>query len=282
MTEKNERLLIYIVFGVICVALIGALMIIWNPTRNRVIPNNINNIDVTEKYENVQKESYIDLLNRILQTQFYDDLFSYVGEEWLGQVDMDKDSLKEWLINEGIISRNQPNITDSTVVTSDIYMYRYEILTAENQKKYVIINETKPGEFYITFEQEIISSLVDKKYENVSYDINFTANTKAVLSNVIQYEVSISNTSNREIHFALIHNKTIALRLSDGRYIYASDISSPAGDEFSIWHNGYTTVTATFFVSLENQNKIEAMEFLNASNSYGERVIYTIDLKEGE
>lgn len=281
MTDNRERILIYTVIGVVVIAVLVMLVFIWKPATRNPIAENLNVIQFTEDYENVQKGSYEDLLKQLLLITNYDKLFEKVDTDWLNQVSMDKESLQDWLIKENLISRSEPQIKDSTIITSnEYYIYRFEIITGD-EVKFVLINEKLPGDFTISFEQKTISKLVDREFiTNAEDGVEYIAKTTSVLSNVLQFDIRITNSGEDEHYYSIGKNYCIKLVLSDGTKIDASDISSVAGTEVNLWPGNTFDVRVTFFISPDKQNLVDSIEFANAYDPY-KKINPVINLKEG-
>lgn len=283
MSDNKERILIYIIIGFIAIALLVVLVIIWKPASSTGIEQNLNVVQVTEDYDKVQEESYTDFLKRVLLTYNYEELYKYVSQDWLKQVEMDHDSLKDWLINEGIIGREVPNITEVTpVVTNEVSVYRFKVIPAETSfAKYVIINEKTPGSFDVSFEQQAISSLANQEYKETTESGEYKCTVKAVLNNVLQLDVEVKNTTDAEVYFDLASGNDVKLCLNDGTTVNATDISCALGDEVLLNPGSSFKVRLTFFISLEKQNMIDKVKFTYV-RSNNTMVDAYVTLKEGD
>ncbi len=281
MSDKKERLLIYGVIVIVAAMIIFMIVIIWKPKSSNSIEANLNKIEITGEYENVQKSSYEEMLKRLLLIPYYDELYTYIDQDWVtNDMKMDKAQLQEWLVGENIITRVEPQILECTLVQSeDMYIYRYGVANGST-KKFVLINEKKPGEFTISFEQNGVSKLEGTTHYTMQDDMHYECKIVSVLSNVMQFDITVKNDSDLEHYYSMKDNYSIALVLDDGTSINASDISCAAGDEVNLWPNNSFDVRVTFFVSIDKQNQIDGIKFTNAFDAY-KKISPYISLKEG-
>lgn len=281
MLDKKERILIFGVIAVVAAMIIFMIVLIWKPTSLDSIEANLNTIQITGEYEKVQKSTYEDLLKRLLLIPYYDELYTYIDQEWVtNDMKMDKDQLQEWLVSENIISRVEPQILECVLVQSnDMYIYRYGVANGST-KKFVLINEKKPGEFTISFEQDGISKLEGTTHHTMHEDMYYECKIVSVVNNVMQFDIKITNDSDLEHYYSIRDNYSISLMLDDDTAIDATDISSAAGDEVNLWPGNSFDVRVTFFVSMDKQNQIAGIRFNNAFDAYRKITPY-ISLKEG-
>ena len=286
MTEQMEKILIYIIIAIIIVLLVIALAVIWIPD-SKIIRRDLNSCEVVEDYETIQKEFYSRELKKLLVTSNYSQLFEKVDGNWLEEMELDRDSLYDWLKENKIIKANYPMIKNINCVPNNTeYYYRAEIeVTDENgikDSRYVVINESSPNVYTVSFEQEKISGLAGKKFY-ATYKDNFRIDctVTSVMANLIQYEIRIENIGDKYFHLSLATMSSLTLDMNDGSHHKASDITTLVNNAFDMDPGTHLTFKATFNVVLENQNDIKGLTFTDVNGGNGS-VNLEFELKEGE
>ena len=286
MTEQKERFLIYTTVVIIIILLIVVLAIIWIPD-SKAIRINLNSCADVGDYESVQKEFYQKEMRKILVTSNYSELFDKVDEKWLQEMKLDKDSLYDWLKENSIIKAGYPVIKNVVCVPAqEKYYYRIEIeVSDENGAKdsrYVVINESMPNVYTVSFEQDKVSGLSGKTfYSKYKEDLSLECKITSVMSNIIQYDINIDNIGDTYYHISLATMSSIVLIMQDGTRYKASDITSLVNNAFDMQPGVHLNFKATFNVMLDSQNNIESIAFTDASNGNGS-VDLIFDLEEGE
>lgn len=282
MVDNKEKIYIYTVIVIISIIVLGVIIIIWTPNdKNKKLVNTLNNTN-NESYEEIQNDNYSDLLKYMLQIKNYDSLFEKVDTEWLNENNFDKESLYSWLFENLIISNDEPNIIKiDNIDANDNFYYRVTIQDINNKLKYIVINETLPNKYTISFEQDTI-----KKYNGKTYTFDDNGTTYKVtvlntLENLIQYQIDVVNNSSDYMYYDFNYNDSISIKLNSGENIYATDITSYAVNEYEIVSGGSFSIKAVFTLSLQKQNEIESIVFNNASDKIGRKKVEII-LKEDE
>jgi hypothetical protein len=154
MNQDNEKLYIYLAVAVIAIAFIFVLVLIWKPSNDDLLES-INYIGDAEEYNEVQTNNYKSVLEGLLQVNNYDQLFEKVDKKWLEDNSYTKESLYNFLIENGIISNNVPLIKDTTIVNGqDSTYYRFQIQNEKGNLRYGLINESQSNDYTISFEQK--------------------------------------------------------------------------------------------------------------------------------
>lgn len=282
MVDNKEKIYIYTVIVIISIIVLGVIIIIWTPNdKNKKLVNTLNNTN-NKSYEEIQNDNYSNLLKYMLQIKNYDSLFEKVDTEWLNENNFDKESLYSWLFENLIISNDEPNIIKiDNIDANDNFYYRVTIQDINNKLKYIVINETLPNKYTISFEQDTI-----KKYNGKTYTFDDNGTTYKVtvlntLDNLIQYQIDVVNNSSDYMYYDFNYNDSISIKLNSGENIYATDITSYAVNEYEIVSGGSFSIKAVFTLSLQKQNEIESIVFNNASDKIGRKKVEII-LKEDE
>lgn len=282
MNQDNEKLYIYIVIGFFAVAFIFVLYFIWKPSSDN-IKEDINIISNEDSYEDVQLNNYLNVLNRLLIATNYDELFERIDSTWLDSNSYNKDTLYNYLIEQGIISNKVPVVKESIALsgTNGEYYYRFGIQNEKGNIRYVVINETTPNIYTISFEQNNISNMEGKTYTYVEDGITYTLKVIASLENVAQYELTLSSTREDVVTFDLSTNQCLSIELKNGAKFNPSDITSTTNNVYKMTENSQFSVKLTFNLSLEKQSEISKINFYQVSDSKGSKVV-NVDLLGGE
>lgn len=282
MNQDNEKLYIYIVIGFFAVAFIFVLYFIWKPSSDN-IKEDINIISNEDSYEDVQLNNYLNVLNRLLIATNYDELFERIDSTWLDSNSYNKDTLYNYLIEQGIISNKVPVVKESIALsgTNGEYYYRFGIQNEKGNIRYVVFNETTPNIYTISFEQNNISNMEGKTYTYVEDGITYTLKVIASLENVAQYELTLSSTREDVVTFDLSTNQCLSIELKNGTKFNPSDITSTTNNVYKMTENSQFSVKLTFNLSLEKQSEISKINFYQVSDSKGSKVV-NVDLLGGE
>lgn len=282
MNQDNEKLYIYIVIGFFAVAFIFVLYFIWKPSSDN-IKEDINIISNEDSYEDVQLNNYLNVLNRLLIATNYDELFERIDSTWLDSNSYNKDTLYNYLIEQGIISNKVPVVKESIALsgTNGEYYYRFGIQNEKGNIRYVVINEATPNVYTISFEQNNISNMEGKTYTYVEDGITYTLKVIASLENVAQYELTLSSTREDVVTFDLSTNQCLSIELKNGAKFNPSDITSTTNNVYKMTENSQFSVKLTFNLSLEKQSEISKINFYQVSDSKGSKVV-NVDLLGGE
>lgn len=282
MNQDNEKLYIYIVIGFFAVAFIFVLYFIWKPSSDN-IKEDINIISNEDSYEDVQLNNYLNVLNRLLIATNYNELFERIDSTWLDSNSYNKDTLYNYLIEQGIISNKVPVVKESIALsgTNGEYYYRFGIQNEKGNIRYVVINETTPNIYTISFEQNNISNMEGKTYTYVEDGITYTLKVIASLENVAQYELTLSSTREDVVTFDLSTNQCLSIELKNGTKFNPSDITSTTNNVYKMTENSQFSVKLTFNLSLEKQSEISKINFYQVSDSKGSKVV-NVDLLGGE
>lgn len=281
MIENSEKRYIYAAIAIVVIILIGVIILIWTPTSN-TIKDKLTLCETTGEYDSIQSENYSNVISKLLLIKNYDSLFEKIDKAWLEDNKYTKESLYTWLFENFIISNSSPNIIESTAVAAeDSYYFRYKLHTSTNEEKYIIVNETIPNYYTISFEQDTISQLNGKTYTYINDGIKYEISVITILDNLLQYEVKVTNEGDKTYYYNLNTNDSIVLNLSDGNNIIPADITTLANNEYVLPKGGEFSVKVTFNINISKHNLIESLTFNNAFDEES-KVDLKILLREGE
>ena len=227
--------------------------------------------------------NYLNVLNRLLIATNYDELFERIDSTWLDSNSYNKDTLYNYLIEQGIISNKVPVVKESIALsgTNGEYYYRFGIQNEKGNIRYVVINETTPNIYTISFEQNNISNMEGKTYTYVEDGITYTLKVIASLENVAQYELTLSSTREDVVTFDLSTNQCLSIELKNGTKFNPSDITSTTNNVYKMTENSQFSVKLTFNLNLEKQSEISKINFYQVSDSKGSKIV-NVDLLGGE
>ena len=107
MLEENEKKLVYFAIAVIILLLIIALIFIWMPmfssNEKEVGISTISNYE-DGYYVNKMKEEYKSIVSSCVNVDNFDSTFEMLNDEYVTQLGMEKDKIKEYLSNKGILT----------------------------------------------------------------------------------------------------------------------------------------------------------------------------------
>ena len=282
VNQDSEKLLIYITVAIFAVAFIFVLVLIWKPSSSTV-KTQINVIGKDNSYENVQLSNYTNLIQRLLLVQNYDELYEKVNTKWLENNSYNKETLYNYLIKEGIITNSVPIIKETTALdgSAEGYYFRIAIQNEKGNIRYVVINETAPNIYTISFEQNSITSFEGKTYIYKEDGITYTLKVLASLENVAQYELNILSTKENKVTFDFASNQNVAIGLTGGQNINPSDMTTTANNVYELGPNSNLSIKLTFNLTLDKQAKISNLKLYSVKEA-GENKIITIDLLGGD
>ena len=243
--------------------------------------NNV--IGKDNSYENVQLSNYTNLIQRLLLVQNYDELYEKVNTKWLENNSYNKETLYNYLIKEGIITNSVPIIKETTALdgSAEGYYFRIAIQNEKGNIRYVVINETAPNIYTISFEQNSITSFEGKTYIYKEDGITYTLKVLASLENVAQYELNISSTKENKVTFDFASNQNVTIGLTGGQNINPSDMTTTANNVYELGPNSNLSIKLTFNLTLDKQAKISNLKLYSVKEA-GENKIITIDLLGGD
>ena len=145
----------------------------------------------------------------------------------------------------------------------------------------MIIAETSPNVYTISFDQKSVSNLEGMNYTYVEDGIRYELKTLASLENVVQYELTISSTREDEIYFDFTSTNCVAIELKNGTKFNPIDITTAADNIYKIGENSSFTIKLTFNLNLEKQTDISKI-YLYYVYEFNESKIKEIDLLGGD
>ncbi len=282
MNQDNEKIYIYVVIGFFAVAFILTLYLIWKPSSDN-IKTELNIINNNDKYEDVQLKNYTLVVNKLLNIKNYEILFEKVDREWIENNSYTKDSLYDFLFTQGVITNDTPVIKESIALAGENgeYYYRFGIQNEKGNLRYIVINESTPNVYTISFEQNGISNLEGKSYTCIKDGIKYELKVLASLENVVQYELKISSTREDEISFDFTSTNCMSIQLKNGAKYNPIDITTAANNIYKVGENSQFSINLTFNLNLEKQANVDKINLYYVYDSKGSKII-DVDLLGGE
>ncbi len=261
INDKKEKLIIYSAISIIAIILLIVIIFIWSPTFKKFQNSNINTYDDTITYEKIMDEYYTKYLNNCLNIANFDILYDKIDRDYISSLNIEntKESVKNYLRDNGLIS-SDINILDIDYSTDgEVNIFRV-LYKSYNLNKYVNIKETEPYNFTITFEQQELNSLINKK--NIKASINSVIyNVETLSSNdkSIRYKITIENKSNDEYLFDFSALNSVQLVYDDFNYINMASIANSANIDYKLTPGSTKTVEVLFNISFSNQIRINKL-----------------------
>lgn len=260
--SNDEKKIIYPLIALILLVLIIVIVIIWIPSDKS--KNNINVLENSDDYAQVQKDKYFNILKNLLKEYNFENLYEKIDLDWLSSEGIEnKEDLKAYLLKNYFITSSDVNIVNSEVFSSDeIYVFKYTIDTNGVQKN-VIINETKPFEYTVSFEQQNVSALSNRKYTYESDNVVYDVDTVYVGDNIVQYSINVKNNSEDLYNWIMNDASKVQLVLTGETSINATDITSVGMSSINLSKGGELSFKVTFNIPFEKQSSITSIKFTN-------------------
>lgn len=280
--DEKEKIYIYFVITIVILILIAVIVIIWTPNKKSALESQINKNTENMDYEITQKEKYTRILNRLLITSNFEQLYEKLDQKWLDKNTFSsKDEVKKYLVDNFYITNTSININNIEVLTTDnACVFKYNI-NNNGKNVNVIVNEYLPYQYAISFDQEEISILSGKSYKYNVDDVCYEINTLYAGNNVVQYELIIKNNSDNTYVWNFDNTSDIVLYLLDGTGMGCSDATSFATNILTLKKDGVISIKLTFNISFKNQSDINEIAFFNVLKN-NEKYEIRIPLNGGE
>lgn len=290
MLEENERKLVYAAIGVIILLLVVVLLIIWIPTFSK--KSNINGIDSIATYEKgtyveKKKEGYKSLIIRSLNKDNFDETYEILNKHYLEKMNLEKDSLREKLINDNILT---VPMTSAVIYCSNImnngitYVYTYIYKSANIETKIHVIEENYDT-YSISFDQKSYPVLNTEIYEvkdNLT-GLDFEIQTKGMYEGNIVYDITIINNTTEEFIISTKEPEDSDLIYYSGGVNNSANLNSIViGSELSeiiSKPNSSNKVTLSYGIALNLQDKINYIRFNDVTRNDGSVVSIQMELK---
>ncbi len=262
--SKKEKLYIYIAISAISLILLIVIFIIWGSYFSSFSSKNINKYDDTVTYEDIMQNYYSYTCNRILNIINYDELFTYIGDEYKNNIGItDKDELKSYLRDNNFISTNIliNNIYYITDGINNIFKVDYNV---HNKNKNAIITEKEPYIFDISFEQDDFKTILKQKsptlnYNNIEYKFEIVSSN----NNSINYKITITNNDSSTYKFDFSALNSLRLRYNGEYYVNMAAVANSPTVDYNITPGSSKSINVLFNLSFDNQYKIDGFVFNN-------------------
>lgn len=265
----NYTILFFIVYAILAV---GVLFWIWWPKDSK-------NSNLSYKYEKVDgKKKALDIytikIKSLLSGNDLPLLYSKLDEEYKRKYSINENNYKSFLEQSNYISKSI-EILNSTVniQEDDVYVYRFTY-KSNNMKKYVNVIETKPYEYTLSFEQDSIP-IVSESNESSNTDLTISNTKTSVIDNIkyevriqtirengINYEIQITNNSDKNVEYNFDNVTNVSVVLSNGKEAYLGGAVISADDGI-LTPNSNLKKNLFFNVSSSDQNNIKYIKIRN-------------------
>lgn len=262
LDKKSKRLLIIFIV-VYAIILLAVLIYIWTPKKVKK-QSDINKYSTVEYKDNMAKRYISDFCDLIAgdDKTFYEK----ISPDFLDKNNLTQSNFREFLKTNYIIGDNIVMNSYTLLKQEEKNIYRISC-NINGINRYVIITESKPYEYTISFEQDTIPNVTSNagNTTDLSEGIKFKVEELERKTTNIRYKVTITNENEFDVAFNFDDINNVVLVLSDGNtYRVASTVISM--DENNTLSKG-SSVTKEFFfsVSSEKQAKISKLRFRNVS-----------------
>lgn len=272
--DSNKKTFNYTILFVVLYAILAVIVLlwIWWPKDSKIS-------NPTFMYEAVDgKQKALDMYNikiRYLLTE--NDLpllYSKLDEKYKRKYSINENNYKSYLEQSNYISKSIELLSSSVnIQENDVYVYRFKY-RCNDSICYVNLIETKPYEYTLSFEQETIpiasessnsinnESNVSNSKISVIDDIKYEVKVETIRENGINYEIEITNNSDKNVEYNFDNITNVSVVLSDGKeaYLGGAVVSS---EEDILTPNSSLKKNLFFSVSSTDQNKIKYIKIRN-------------------
>lgn len=279
MIDQREKKYMYAIFSIIIIILIIVLIMIWMPMFKGK-EKSINSIKkYNESYNENMINEYKNIILKYINVDNYSELKNFLDKDYLEKNDLDINSAKNFLENEGLIMHPTSStiVYNSDVITNgkeNIFSYTYKIADCE-RKIHVI--ESYYKKYSISFEQDGYP-IINKDGYNVKYnDLSFTLIPIKSYDSSIVFELTITNNSTEEYIFDFASNNDADIITNNNLKSYLTSIVM--GNEVSSitsMPNSNIKTILSFNVDIKNQGNILGVEFNNVKKSNGSKTNMTL------
>ncbi len=262
--NDDEKKLAYPAILIVAIIVILMIVIIWIPKKVNVIEANINRTPSNFDYVELNQKKYENMLKRLLRIPFFDELYEKIDDDWISNGNFkEKDEVKDWLISNSILSSKEINIEDIEVYASEsLYIFKY-IIDNNGEKVSILVNEYTPSKYTISFEKNNFNSLSNKEYNYETDKVVYNIKLAYVGSNIVQYDVSITNSSTDTYEWILNDYNDVKLELNDGTGILCSNITTFGSNSVFLGPEGKISFKINFNVNLDKLSLVKAINFGN-------------------
>lgn len=284
MINEKEKKYIYIVFIIAIIILIISLVIIWSPMfSSNSFSDNIHIFTEhnTDEYIQKMEESYKSVVMKYINIDNYEELKNKLNEKYLQDNNLNIDTAKDFLYDEGILSHP----SNSTVIylsnsnnDGDTYIYSYVYKIGDSEKKIHII-EDYYGKYTISFEQNEYPVLNSYKKEiekdGLKYSINYNKSYEESI--LIDFYVENNTTEEYTFNITSLNDASILLNNSEVCYLDSTVVSNQES-AIKLTPNSKINFKLSFRVPLEEQGNVERIIFSNVTKSNGDNMIIELNI----
>lgn len=265
----NYTILFFILYAILAVIV---LLWIWWPKDNK-------SSNPTFKYEAVDgKQKALDMYTTKIKTLLSGNdlpfLYSKLDEDYKKKYNINENNYESFLEQSNYISKSI-NILNSSIniQENDVYVYRFKY-SCNSKTCYVNLIETKPYEYTLSFEQESIpivsesselstnESTTSNTKTAIIDDIKYEVKVETIRENGINYEIQITNNSDKNVEYNFDNITNVSVVLSDGKEAYLGGAVVSSEDN-SLTPNSSLKKNLFFAVSSSDQNKIKYLKIRN-------------------
>lgn len=283
MLEDKEKKLVYGAIAAIIILLIIVIIIIWTSSfSQKDIYADITSINKYDNnyYVNAKKDSYKNIVSQFINEDNFENTFEKINENYLSNMDMNKDELEKYLKSEKILSHptNSTVIYCSNVRTNGegyIYTYVYRIGSVERK---IHIIESYIDTYTISFEQDSYPVVDNKVHEffDSKTGLDFKIQQVASHSESMTYEIEIINNTTEEytFDFSSVDDSNLVCQIN-GATSKASLSSIVVGKDlsnFTVVPGTTKKVKLSYGINLDKQDYIIQLWFNNVKNTNGDEM----------
>lgn len=283
MLEENEKKLVYFAIAVIILLLIIALIFIWMPmfssNEKEVGISTISNYE-DGYYVNKMKEEYKSIVSSCVNVDNFDSTFEMLNDEYVTQLGMEKDKIKEYLSNKGVLT--YPTSTaviycSSLRTNNQRYIYTYVYKVGNTERKVHVIEEYY-GDYTISFDQDSYPVLDAKEYviNDKATGLEFKVKELKSYDENIVMDVTIVNNTTEEFlfNFSAVDDSNLiySFEQSNKNAFLSSIIVGSEISEVKSIPGSTEKIKLTYGINLENQEKISHICFKNITRLNGEKI----------
>lgn len=283
MLDDKEKKLIYLVTGIIILALIVVIIMIWTSSfsKDNVAAEITSYVDYNDGYylENA-KENYKQIVTSCINEDNFESTYELLDEEYLNKVNMNKEDLEKYLKNEKILTHPTSSSVIYCYCVRDnnekyIYTFKYKIGNIERQ---IHIIEKYYGEYTVSFEQNEYPIVDESEHEYNDSKTQMSFKTKVIgcYDENVVYEISMTNNSSEEYTFNLtsVNDSLIQYTRNNqtSEALMTSVVVGEGVSNFTLEPGKTKIIKLSYNLNLKEQKNALHLFFNNITSTNGEKV----------
>lgn len=249
--EENAISFVTIAIVIICIiviVIIFAINFLGNNKDNIII----NQISYSNYIESTTGE-YEEILKNLLNIRNTDELFKKIDPSYIAKNKLSEDNFKKFMLDNNYIGNSIAIVSNDVFQQDGIYVFRYYYKNYSNYK-YVNVIEAKPGEYLLSFDQNIKDiNINDVSYTGSIDNIVFELSLLEKSEESIKFSVKVLNESEYDIFVDFNDINTFSLIDNNGK---TYGLSGVVAQDIGVIQPGS-------FVSRELYFNINSEEFKN-------------------